>query len=148
MRNRVIFLDFDGTLWPYPVRREVPSEAVVRNLNWIVSETGADVVVSATARVLGRGYLNDLHSWGVKADVIGHTPTDVFGGASGTSRMRGREIALWFNEHPWEYDFVVLDDESLDDGPYWVREHLVRTDLYRGLTALDAGRAIRMLRGY
>ena len=52
------------------------------------------------------------------------------------------DITAWFNRHPGEYRYVILDDE---DDMYGHMEHLVKTDFYSGLTEERADECIRML---
>jgi len=156
---KVLFLDFDGVLnsHAYFASRQYRKGAdkcefvrgsehfmldpvCVHRLNWIVTTTGADVVVSSSWR---HGYsLGDLavilSRRGFTGRLVGKTDDFV---ASATER--GHEIAAWLERHKTLVErFVVLDDNSDMDG---VRDCFVQTSAAVGLTREDAMRAIQIL---
>ncbi len=58
---------------------------------------------------------------------------------------RKDEIINWFNATPITDDFIIIDDDkSLNDLPVFLKEHLVQTSPYIGLTAehLEIARSI------
>ena len=174
---KVIFLDFDGVLnsqsWykrrvdevglkdvhtNYP-NYEIDPETVKR-LNFIISETGAKVVVSSTWR-LGRT-VEDLHNIlkfagfsGEIIDVTSHMRIKDY------SVPRGCEIDKWledkdFRRVDWSVEklrakvekaqvknYVILDDDS--DMLYNQREHFVQTSWMTGITDDDAKKCVEIL---
>lgn len=58
--------------------------------------------------------------------------------------VRGDDITAWFNRHPGDCSYVILDDDDDMDGHM---DHLVRTDFDSGLTEEKADECIRRLRG-
>lgn len=153
---KVIFLDFDGVLnshawWelrPKPfvgIKRsriddlEICPENI-RQLNAIVSETGAKVVVSSTWRLTRtvKELRDILHRNGFIGDVIDKTPVL-------PSRRRGLEIQDWIDNNCKDCVFVILDDDS-------DMEHLlpflVKTSLFSGgLKAEHVQKAVEVLNG-
>lgn len=151
LKLKVLFLDVDGVIITAgskacrDARMKAPDPGCVAQLNRVLLETGAKVVVSSCWRI-GRTRMNmqrKLRSWGVECEVVGLTPNIGLPG-------RGREIEAWlkdcipeaFQIRPGE--IAILDDCN-DMAPYMDR--LVRTDFRKGLTKAKADAAIRMLNG-
>ena len=175
----VIFLDFDGVVnsekWmvsrfekvdtntisaQYPFY-EIDPDAVAQ-LNRIIAETGAKVVVSSTWR-LGRTpeqLTEILAHHDFKGEIIDVTP-HFYVKSHGYTVPRGCEIEWllkqkkfqrinWSIEKQLEYvekaevkNYVILDDDS--DMLYNQREHFVQTSWKNGLTAELADRCIEIL---
>lgn len=55
---------------------------------------------------------------------------------------RGNDISAWFNRHPGNWQYAILDDDD-DMGDHI--DHLVRTDFDLGLTEREANRCIELL---
>jgi hypothetical protein len=136
-------LDFDGVLVPLKpnLRKSRPAVAkpeAVANLNSLVANTGARVVISSSWRIANSLLkLNQvLRKWGCEFEAVDKTPF------LKNSPGRGVEVWHWLclNQHE---SFVVLDDESADMGP--VLESLVEVDGKAGLTAEDVERAMKIL---
>lgn len=184
---KVIFLDFDGVLnhqdWFVRRRDEVKQDEIVaqypfyeidpesiKQLNRIVNETGAKIVVSSTWRH-GRtvSELQEiLERVGFIGEVIDKTPgfhakgTDNDGEKIGYTVPRGCEIDWWldnkgkFQRINWSTEeqqkyidkaivknYVILDDDS--DMLYGQREHFVKTYFMNGLTEERADECIKIL---
>lgn len=140
---RVIFLDLDGVLVPllpnfHKSRPAIALLEAVDNLNDLVTDTGASVVISSSWRIANSLLkLNQvLKKWGCRFEAVDKTPS------LKNSPGRGVEVWHWLclNQHE---SFVVLDDESEDMGP--VLENLVKIDGKVGLTALDVEMARNLL---
>lgn len=178
---KVIFLDIDGVLnsedW-YKKRFEEVDKALissmhpfyefdpllVQNLNRIVKETGAKVVVSSTWRKKRsvEELQEILEKVGFEGEVIDKTP--YFGGIGGFGYTvpRGCEIEWWvenqgYRRINWSKErlqeemqkskvknYVILDDDS--DMLFSQREHFVQTSWKSGLDASSVERAIRILK--
>lgn len=181
---KIIFLDIDGVLnhqeWykkryntiskkeivsNYPLYEFDPVS--VANLNLIILETGAKVVISSTWRH-GRS-VEDLQSLlnqvGFIGEVIGKTPNisaKLNTEDSDYTVPRGCEIDWWlktkgaFQRINWskkvqqEYiersivkNYVILDDDS--DMLYGQREHFIKTSNSHGLTKELTETAIKVL---
>lgn len=156
---RVVFLDFDGVLNNVPAhqtRASMNRKYMIRvapeclePLEWFIQQTGAQIVLSTSHRD------NDLEKWtnclreiGIpSAHVIGATPDLVrWPNNTGGSLTRGHEIDAWLQEARTccaNLDYVIFDD---CDDMAMHSDHLVRTDLFVGLTMEDARRAAQMLR--
>lgn len=149
---KLIFLDFDGVLnnrdWlsrrsnGAPLRdHEMIDPKAVAILNRIISETGADVVISSTWRILSTlGELREfLEQAGFRGNILGVTPRDYDTG------YRGNEIQKWINDNVLDTNVLritILDDDS--DMEH-LTKFLVNTDFEVGLTDADADVAIEML---
>jgi|694.fasta_scaffold06336_41 hypothetical protein len=182
---KIIFLDIDGVLnsqdW-YLQRSEDPnwdpnnmtkedykrwefSPTLVSNLNLIIENTGAKIVVSSTWR---RGYdikgLQELFdSVGISGEVIGKTPSihSAQGIKNSYTIPRGCEIEYflkengfrrinWSKERQLEYlessnikNYVILDDDS--DMLLNQKEHFVKTNTKEGLTLELSQKSIKIL---
>ena len=77
----------------------------------IVRETGAQIVVSSTWRLLEP--LSELREKlveaGVKGEIIGVTPMII---------NRGDEILKWIQDNNYIGDYLVIDDDIFDIEPY------------------------------
>jgi hypothetical protein len=158
---KIIFLDIDGVLnheafykeryekrndgnvieHPY---NEIDSKCVA-NLNMLITDTNAKVVISSTWRHSGLSYCEDVLSYhGFMGDIIDVTP-------SSPTRFRGLEILDWIknNEeligepHYNFTEYVILDDDS--DMLYWQRNNFLLIDRFVGLTMGDVFRAKKIL---
>ncbi len=139
MARRVIFLDIDGVL--APIRRwdrygdlEL---TCIQVLNEIVTQGGADVVVSSTWRY-GKTVAElqaMLEAAGFTGSVVDKTPAGELGVG------RGEEIASWLAENT--VDGYVIIDDHVDMGE--LRGRLVLTHPGRGLQPADVPRAVALL---
>ena len=117
----VIFLDIDGVLrtywsdclWSQTLDESIPShykrlfsKDAIENLNYIVTLTGAKVVITSTWRL--HYTLEELRKVFRERGFIGQIigTTNVFG-------TRGEEIVDWLNDHVVK-NFVVIDDNVKD----------------------------------
>lgn len=184
---KIIFLDFDGVLnhelWYKRRHEEMDSESIeshypyneidplaIDQLNRIIEQTGAKVVVSSTWRH-GKT-VQELYEFltfvGFKGEVISKTPSfhakgnTIDGDRIGYTVPRGCEIDWWlenegkFHRINWsverqeEYlekslvkNYIILDDDS--DMLYGQREHFVKTNTQSGLTNEIADKCIEIL---
>ena len=181
---KIIFLDIDGVLnhqdWYKRRHNTISQEEIaskypfyefdpvsVANLNLIIDETGAKVVISSTWRH-GRsvedlqGLLNQV---GFIGDVIDKTPNiwaKLNVEDSGYTVPRGCAIDWWLKEkgdfqrinwsqevqqeyieHSIVKNYVILDDDS--DMLYGQREHFIKTSNSHGLTKELTETAIKVL---
>jgi hypothetical protein len=185
---KIIFLDIDGVLnsenWYRRRFKEINTEDIlgkypfyefdplsIAELNRIIEQTEAKVVVSSTWRI-GKS-VEDLQKMldvvGFKGKIIDTTPhffakgTDNDANRIGYTIPRGCEIDWWLKEKGkfqrinWSYErqleylekslvknYVILDDDS--DMLYGQREHFVKTNIYgSGLVKQTADKAIQIL---
>jgi len=151
--EKIIFLDVDGVLnfwncWlgetPNVLRGKsktlVLSIDAINQLNRIVKETGAKIVLSSTWRRFKDHYDFLLES-PIEGEIIGETPDLLYDLSRETSR--GLEIKEWLeNEYGEECKFVILDD---DDDMADLIDHFIQTDFETGLTEEIADLAISKL---
>jgi hypothetical protein len=148
---KIIFLDFDGVLnnqlWYESTKgmfceRDDLDPKNIEQLNMLIKETDAKVVVTSTWR-LGRSIAelqSILDGNGFKGEVVG-TTLDLRYKEHGACIVRGNEIYCWIQEHEdligqksHEYkNYVILDDDS--DMLYWQRDNFIHVDPYCGLTS-------------
>lgn len=156
---KIIFLDFDGVLnheMYYHKRFEERYSGddigppyididpqSVENLNYIIENTGASVVLSTTWRHSGVEYCVDvLNVRGFRGNVIDRTPHFWDSWA-----VRGNEIQHWIdtNKFPEGIEsYVILDDDS--DMLLGQKNNFVRTDFKYGLTKELSDVAISILK--
>lgn len=159
---KIIFLDIDGVLNHqqfYTDRQNIKDGSYVENnicrksvsnLNDLINETGAKVVVSSTWRH-GRtaSDMQDiLNEVGFTGEVIDCTPN-----LRGQGCLRGNEILKWVKDNKEligaDYynftDYVIMDDDS--DMLYWQRNNFLLIDRFVGLTMGAVFQAKKMLNG-
>lgn len=142
---KVVFLDIDGVMntsetWGLREEEGISSECCL-NLNYIIENTDAHVVISSSWRL---GYtLDELkHILGLKGfqysdRIIDKTPV------KRDTYLRGYEIQAWLDEHPEVTSFVILDDDS---DMIHLKPRLVQTSGYRGgLTSEHAIAAVKLM---
>jgi len=157
---KIIFLDIDGVLNSDSIVSEYIPEIdgeyypyqshLIENLNIVLKETSAKIVVSSTWRigetVEKLQYL--LTHMGVKGEVIGKT--DYY---SDRFVVRGNEILKWIIDnkkllgcHHYDFiDYVIIDDDS--DMLYDQRNNFVHIKGREGLTKEYAYECINILNG-
>lgn len=124
---------------------EIDPESV-ENLNELIENTGAKVVISSTWR-LGKGIEElqaILEKKGFKGEIIGKTPVGC------GCCQRGNEIHQWLEDNrdivgESSHDYIILDDDS--DMLYWQRNNFINVDQYVGLTPKQVYKATRFLTG-
>ena len=146
---KIIFLDIDGVLNNWATRKDNDLDAKnIENLNEIIKDTGAKVVISSTWR---RHHTIEslsklLADAGFIGEVISFTPS-----LKGDGMLRGNEIYEWMNKneklmecsrHNFN-EYVILDDDS--DMLFWQRENFLCTNNEFGLTKKDSYKAIWIL---
>jgi hypothetical protein len=165
---KIIFLDIDGVLLPFPNIPEdhenksnvVFPSSTVHALKYLVEETGAELVLSSTWRVR-QDFIQDiiecLQGYGMKMDRF-YDITD-----PNMHSERQWEIAMWLSSftssssssssnHKADNQIIwlALDDENLLDGDanrkycHMFEEHVIQTQSDKGLTMEDAIRGIQL----
>ena len=149
---RYLFLDIDGPLntgrndFLDPDRYGHHFDDVaVRNLRWIVEETGAKIVVSSSWRHMGLERIRDIwERWGLPGDIVGCTP-----GAWGSDRVfssRGEEIRQWLAENADTDDvYVILDDMGDQEALEEQKGRWLTVNAHTGISHEDATKAIAIL---
>jgi hypothetical protein len=156
---KIIFLDFDGVLnhekyysqrfeerylgndigHPYD---DIDPESV-KNLNYIIENTGSSVVLSTSWRHSGIDYCLDvLTKRGFVGEVIDKTP-DFWESWS----VRGNEIQHWIDTNVFPEgieSYVILDDDS--DMLLNQKNNFIRVDPRYGLTRELSDKAISILK--
>ncbi|MBR6955008.1 MAG: hypothetical protein IKH77_08250 [Clostridia bacterium] len=102
-------------------------EPSLEQLKRVIDSTGAVIVVSSAWRQIPTSW-QCLLGWLEKYGLEVYDKTPYVGGE------RGDDITAWFNRHPGEWQYVILDDDS-DMGIHM--NHLVQTDFDAGLTERD-----------
>ena len=152
---KVIFLDFDGVM-DTEYYDHILSEAgepisdeygllfdpeCVKNLKYIIENTGADIVVSSTWKYF-MSYQDFLNMW--RARGLPGFVTDVTPNIH-SSRYRGDEIDAWLNECKNECQYVILDDLGADNFNSHQIPRLLVVNPFYGIDEDIAGRAIALL---
>lgn len=117
----------------------------VANLNWLIEQSGAKLVLSSSWRIMHS--LEEFNEHAIKNGIpalidrteqlVEKDPTGFF-----ISKQRGEEIAEWLSRHPHVTDFVVIDDSTDMKG---VERHWVQTSMEHGLTKELAEWALKVL---
>lgn len=122
---KIIFLDIDGVLkTKNGLRRafkkfkklvpDILDEFAVKNLNNLIKETNAGLVMTSTWRY-GES-IESIHrilsKQGVEGNVVGMTPElGQFKEQSFSTVTRGEEIQEWLKRNGEPVDYVILDDD-------------------------------------
>lgn len=132
--DKFLEMGFDSSI-AYGVSSIDP--VAVKNLNKLVKDTGAKIVVSSTWRTSPN--LSEIFKIsGIEAPIFSITP-------SSRSRIRGEEIQAWLDkkaESPYKY--IILDDDSdmlRDQLPYFIQVDWMA----RGLSKNDVKLATKIL---
>ena len=149
---RVIFLDFDGVLnsreWMekraaqgeiFSMVEEVDASAVA-NLNEIIAQTGAKVVISSSWRLaFDMAHIEGvLRKAGFKGMIISKTPRRTTYPA-----RRGNEIKQWLEERDNIESYVIVDDDG--DMLEEQKSNFVQTSFLYGLKKEHVERAVSIL---
>lgn len=79
----------------------------VENLNFLITKTDVDIVITSSNRVEGLAYLQELfQSRGIKGNVIGMTPVTL-------KADRSEEIMQWMAKNGEPDKFLIYDDENI-----------------------------------
>lgn len=155
---KVLFLDIDGvlvTLRSFQQFKRSGSAAqadpdCVKELNRVVRETGATIVLSSTWRIFGKPTLDEkFKEWGIEAPIRDFTPDLVRRNDARAEQgriliaaTRGAEIASWLRCNGNPEQFAIVDDDAdMDD----LKPQLVRTNFNEGLTREKADELIQKL---
>ena len=161
--KKVIFLDIDGVLNPKWWISKKPSDKygvffeanAVANLEKIIVETGADIVISSSWKNMGFSVVQSM--WKdrkLPGKVIDVTPdymsdkmllnADLNDTDIDHLYIRGCEIKGWLELHGADVShYVIIDD--MDDVIPEQQSHLVQTDPEIGISDWDATMAIMIL---
>lgn len=148
--NKIIFLDIDGVLNVIPQGFDKHGclfhKHLEENLQHIIEQTGAKIVISSTWRLSGLKAMKQL--WtdrNLAGEVIDITPNI-------NDNRRGDEIQRWLDNNPTD-SFVIIDDDT--DMLEHQFKHFVQTsdnidhpdcvDVGFGLTRICAEKAIQIL---
>jgi hypothetical protein len=141
--RKIIFLDVDGVLSPFGERAFVPR--CMNELQRIVKDTGADIVLSSTWRTSPytlKAVNEKLASVSLRPCVDCTPQLDGFG--AGDTRVM--EILDWLKHSTNIRAWIAIDDMNLA----WkheetMRDHFIHTKSHEGLTSDKADEAIAML---
>ncbi len=161
--RKVLFLDIDGVLNPKWWVSKKPSDKygvifetnAVANLEEIIAETGADIVISSTWKNMGLSVMQSM--WkdrNLPGKVIDITPdymsdeillnADINDIDLDCLDIRGYEIKGWLTLHGIDVsNYVIIDD--MDDILSEQLSHFILTNPEVGITDHDAKRAIWLL---
>ena len=146
--EKIIFLDCDGVISTYKAGWHLDPEKL-ELLERILNATGAKIVVSSSWRshTLEETLEGNFKDFPFKDKVIGVTPRLQLPFSQGDwnydTPERGLEISAYLNSLGKEVRYVILDDD--DDFLYAQKDHIVRTDSYRGISAKNVVEAINIL---
>jgi hypothetical protein len=161
--RKVLFLDIDGVLNPKWWVSKKPSDKygvifetnAVANLEEIIAETGADIVISSTWKNMGLSVMQNM--WkdrNLPGKVIDITPdymsdeillnADINDIDLDCLDIRGYEIKGWLRLHGIDVsNYVIIDD--MDDILPEQLSHFLQTDPDEGITKYDAECIIHLL---
>ena len=152
---KVIFLDIDGALLPFPKDENAGSElfpaSTLKPLQTLLQQAdGAKLVLSSTWRVR-KDFIQDIvdciHAFGIDFDRF----FDISDPNMHSERQW--EIERWLSNNRQKYDKIVwlaLDDEELLEGDVnqkfrsLFEGHVIKTESHKGLTMEDVKDALNL----
>ncbi len=154
MSDKIIFLDIDGVLCPYPEwqqdwvgnQNDQFDAVCCKYLRDILDRTGAKIVMTSSWRLFPENANNmwlQFCRFGIPWDtVVGNTP-DLQGNRAIKTHLelRWAEIRDYIERFRIE-KYIILDDFNLER---FDKAHLIRTQRYTGLTAKLRDVCIRKL---
>lgn len=151
--QKYILLDIDGVMVPASGWKPVELQAdgfykfnflAQQNLEWLLQETGATIVLISTHR---SNYTNSewTRLFNNRFEHSKEIQTiDDFGPNSGHNRLE--EVLQWTKEHSQNSQFVIIDDDnSLQQLPFQIKKHWVKTQSMIGLNRDSAVEALKIL---
>ena len=161
---KVIFLDIDGVLnvigQGYDEFGQIFHPHLEKNLDTIIKETNAKIVISSTWRINGLETMKRMWKYrNIAGEVIDITPTEVDVVNRGTCEFfdqvdRGYEIQQWIDDNKDKIESYCIIDDDNDMLPSQ-QDNFVRTannikhsdcvDIGYGLTKECAKKAIEIL---
>jgi hypothetical protein len=135
----LFFLDIDGVMvpakgWKCPefLNDGFPafsSKAIITLQNLISNEDTILLTTSHKAKFSIEEWKNIFKNRGINIENIRALPENL------NNLSRKDEIVNWFNVNSIDEDFVIIDDDkSLNELPDFIKENLVQTSPYIGLT--------------
>lgn len=147
--NYAIFLDCDGVLNSDKTVARTPNRYIgissdkVKLLREIVKVTGANIILSSSWRTMDStdpDYKYLVKCLGYKGLFIKDKTSKNFG------HHRGKQIREYLNEHPEITNYLIIDDEFVQEfEECGLSEHFLHTDYTTGLTKKDVVKAIEIL---
>jgi len=134
MKDKYIFLDFDGVFFI----NDVLCEDCVKNLNHIIKETDAKIIISSDWRkhhTLEQLNLFFIH-WNIISDISGFTENlfPIGGSLSRIEDYRCNEIEKYIRDNRIE-NYIIIDDLELYNGYYRKKnDRFFNTLFYKGIT--------------
>ena len=145
MKNKIIFLDFDGVITNIDSNFKFNINKI-NLLQRILEETGAKIVVTSSKK-LGCSNVDEFIDKTFNEAFINlNTPflKSIIDITNDNFIYRGSEVSSWLRSHDGEVEsYVILDDD--DDYKIEQLTHFVQTDTYEGLTEREVKLAIRVL---
>lgn len=161
--RKYLFLDLDGVLntgrfsnyleannlQQFDEDGAIFDPSTVKNLQYIIDKTHAEIILTSTWRYDGLDRMIQLWKNRNLPSVLAGITPDLFPrGKKRPIGLRGLEIDNWLNysrdtDYCFHYTYVILDDE--DDFLEHQLEHLVLTDPMKGITKEVANKVIAIL---
>ena len=151
---KVVFLDIDGVLNSNEFYNECWDNYKFKTAacNWILDQrcllrlyrlidtTKAVIVLTSSWRI-------SPVARGLACDQLRFYELTVYGATENNGKSRADQILDWVRANPGIEEYVILDDDVDDFLMRGMGEHLVLTDLQKGLTDNDVNAAISILLG-
>ena len=148
--KKIVFLDVDGVLNSVDTTALAPdgslgvSSGKIDLLKKIITEAKADIVLSSS----WRNILESDPSYKYLIRQLKYKELYILDKTPNVGCHRGKEIRQWLDAHEEIEQFVILDDEFIQEfEECGLSEHLVHTEFTEGLTKEDVIKAIQILNG-
>lgn len=151
---KIIFLDIDGVL--RPVTGQGFNKKCIENINTLIKETDAKIVISSTWRQRGIEEVKKfLYDNNLKGEIIDITPIFVISKSNGEEwfkptnikASRGMEIKEWINNYTsmnrYIESYVIIDDS--EDVFLRQLEHYVKVEQTKGFDKKCLSKSISIL---
>lgn len=151
---RIVFLDIDGVLnypriWGQSAGPD-PEQAIcgilTKRVSAMVEATDAYVVICSTWR---RGYSLARLQQLLALRNFENATTRIVDVTPVLNRPRQDEIVAWLDDHPDVTHFVILDDDTAEDGRWdKVIDHWVKPEWGTGISEKEIEQARQILQGH
>jgi len=154
MDKKYIYLDIDGVLITYDSLKKgksgsksTPDPKCIINLNKIIKETGADIILSSSWGISKS--LEEMSilfkQWGIVGNLVDKIPNNYLPDVESYKNRQYNIFVHCVTNSIYPEKIIILDDTSIED--HCLEDRWIKTSLNGGLLEDHVNQAIRLLNG-